>query len=709
MRSAWFIGVLVLGCQGEPLAPTDVAIVEDTDPDTLASFEVTGQVTDKAGTAIEGAFVQVGGRPETQVLSDAEGRFALWFTEPELGEPAIVASKFGYRAKGFEFFKPNTPITLELSPLEGDDNIEYEFQDPGDGFNDLEENCSHCHTSFVQQMLGSKHAEAASNPLLHDLYAGVASGASDAATCADFGGTWAVGIEPGQPGVAREKCYLGDGVLPALNANCGGPGQPTCDAPDASSANHPTAFGACADCHAPGIDGVAGGRNLHEAAGVSYDIGVHCDVCHKVKDVDLSQPPGVGQRLQLGRPNEPGKNMFIWEPVYYGPLPDVGNVAMGAVPQDKFNQSMFCAGCHEQNQPALIPGQALDSKWTDGLPVHSTYSEWENGPYNRDGTQCQFCHMPANTENINSIDIATPETESITFGFQREPEDNRKHTFRGPLMGSPRLIDRSTYVSIIATRDGDNLEASVSVANIGCGHALPTGEPMRSLMLLVEADGDCGPLEANGGVTISDVGGVLAQTSAMEVTGSDLEWAEGAALASPGDVIRVVRPTGNYLDYPGIGYFAAPERTLAEKGMPIDAPVATAVVSEVSGTTIRLDQPVSITSDMRVYLGEAPILSADGAPSASLAGHSGVAFARVLVNAEGERHVAHYEGVDMASDNRIPPGDRSITTHRFSVPAECSTGEVRATLVYRPKSLQLAAPRGWEAKDFVVSEGRADW
>ena len=28
-----------------------------------------------------------------------------------------------------------------------------------------------------------------------------------------------------------------------------------------------TAFGACADCHAPGIDGVLGGRSLLEAAG----------------------------------------------------------------------------------------------------------------------------------------------------------------------------------------------------------------------------------------------------------------------------------------------------------------------------------------------------------------------------------------------------------------------------------------------------------
>ena len=85
-------------------------------------------------------------------------------------------------------------------------------------------------------------------------------------------------------------------------------------------------------------------------------------------------------------------------------------------------------------------------------------------------------------------------------------------------------------------------------------------------------------------------------------------------------------------------------------------------------------------------------------------GAAGQSFARVLVDAAGERLVPHYKAVDMASDNRLAPQIEQVTAHTFALPPACDAAQVSATLVYRPVPLHLAALRGWEAKDWVIAE-----
>lgn len=55
---------------------------------------------------------------------------------------------------------------------------------------------------------------------------------------------------------------------------------------------------------------------------------------------------------------------------------------MGGVERTLFHDGRLCGGCHQLDQPALVPGSALDTKrWPDGkLPIHSTYDEWKSGP-----------------------------------------------------------------------------------------------------------------------------------------------------------------------------------------------------------------------------------------------------------------------------------------------------------------------------------------
>ena len=688
----------------------------DHSPSTQpVAFEITGVVVDTSEQPVGEAMVLQGGRPETTVLTQEDGTFTMMFEPPSQGMSSIVAAKAGYRASGNDNVTQDQPIKIKIQRIEGPDNEEYIYQDPGDGIDDMKEDCTHCHKSFVSQFLSSKHASATKGPLLQDLYAGVSRAYTNQADCLSAGGQWREGKEPGTNGSALMKCYLGGGVLPDLNETCGGPEQLSCDSLHLSTQAQPTNFGSCADCHAPGINGKAGGRNLHDATGLAFEKGVHCDTCHKVRDVDLSLPPGVGNRLVMGRPSEQGRTFFDWDPVFYGPLPDVPTPIMGGSYQPKFNQSLFCAGCHEQNQQALLPNQQLDeTRWPDGLPIHTTYSEWKDGPYNTEKTPCQHCHMPSTYGRINAVEGATLDNQSSTHGFVRDPDDIRQHTFLGPLMGDPRLIDDALYVSVKTNLESDQLHATISITNIGCGHAVPTGEPMRALILVVEVAGEgCAESQASGGMTIPDTGGALAQGvvgSSVHIDNEILTWPQAAVTAQMGDVVRVVRPTGEYDDYLGVGPFSNPQWSAEQKGIEIYSPVGEARIISRQGNELTLESPLPAQPGDLVYLGQ-PFGESitDGADSLYIAGMAGSSFSKVLLDQENNRHVPHYKAIDVASDNRIGPGISARTEHSFTLPAECTGGSVRAKLLYRPTPLRMAKLRGWEAKDYIIAEGMADF
>ena len=250
-------------------------------------FTVTGVVTDGKSPLAGATVMQGGGKP--LLVTGPDGAFTIELTSAIPAIPAVVAAKIGYRSAGAEFLElPEGPITLELRFASTPDNIGYTYGEPGNGqkTHDVSTKfCGHCHTTYAAQFQTSAHAGATRDPLVQDLYAGVASALTTQADCLAAGGSFRAGILPGSPQMTASKCYVGEGVLPDLNPGCGGPGQLTCD--DPALASKPTSFGRCADCHAPGIDGKAGGRSLHEATGIAFENGNHCDVCHHVRDVDL--------------------------------------------------------------------------------------------------------------------------------------------------------------------------------------------------------------------------------------------------------------------------------------------------------------------------------------------------------------------------------------------------------------------------------------
>jgi hypothetical protein len=680
-----------------------------------ASFTVSGTVVDQDGAPVEGAFVLQGGRShEAPLTTPADGSFTLDISYDGLGTPAVVATKQGYRTRGFEFFSlPSGPVQLVVHAVEPPDNVGYLYGAPGQGDDQSTAFCGHCHNLFTKQFQTSAHSRAAEDPLVQDLYAGVSRAHSDAGSCTTAGGVWRAGLQPGSASTSVDKCYLGSGVLPDLNG-CGGPAALACDDPALPSAQQPTSFGACADCHAPGMDGPAGGRNLHDAVGVGFEDGVHCDLCHKVAEVDMSKAAGVAGRLRIQRPGEtidglPGSDL---RQVMFGPLLDVANQFMGGSYQPQFSEATFCGGCHQYEQGALIGGDVIDTaRWPNGLPVHSTYAEWQASSYNGPDTQCQLCHMPEETTLASSADVATAENSSIVFGFLRPASQIRSHAFRGPLDGTPRLIDGAVALGVQLTKGVGSVTADVSIGNIGAGHALPTGEPLRSLILLVTVQGTgCSqPPRATGGMTVNDVGGARAigvVGTDVTVNGTLVDWVAGAAVASVGQHLRVVRPSGSYDDYAAVGLFDT--LSAADKGLEIHLPVADPSIMALGAGQLTLDVAPTVSAGDVVYLVDALAVPSDGDASRAFAGAPGYSFARVMVDAGGARMVPHHRAIDIVSDNRIPPGAAAATQHVFDTPAGCSAMDVTATLLYRPVPLLLGEQRGWGPVDHVIASSQAN-
>lgn len=581
-------------------------------------------------------------------------------------------------------------LLLELFRFDPDDNASYVFGDPGEpDRRDTTAQCGHCHFTINDDWYASPHRTSASNPAVQDLYAGAAAAFADEAACEAEGGVWATGIGPGTA-AAAERCYLGDGVLPALNPSCDGA---PCD-------TEATAYGACADCHAPGIDGALGGRDLLDATGFSYDYGVHCEVCHHVESVDPDGEAGVAGRLRLVRPSEPSTTPGLGEylPLTFGPWPDVPNIRMGAVERELFHDGTLCMGCHQLDQEVLVPGQAADPlRWPDGrIPVHSTWREWEAGPF-ADEVGCPACHMPPIAELATGEDHGATDIDyGAAAGWPRPAGSIRHHSWVGPRAADGGLSELAAAVFVDeAVADGE-LVATVTVRNVGCGHALPTGEPLRSMVLLVEATCDGQALTPTGGDAISDVGGYLARKEA----GEDWSIWPGAA---PGDVIRVTTRPGTFHDYDGYGPFGDGTFDAAAKGLPVEHVAGEATVVDVAADgAVTLDR--ALPAGDVAYLGEGGALPADGDAATARAGAPGFTFARVLVGPDGERMVPHFLAVDVASDNRLLPQGESVTEHRFA--ATCEDPEVHAVLVHRAYPLPLARERGWTVTETMMDEVR---
>jgi hypothetical protein len=640
------------------------------------------------GEPLEGALVMQGGTG-VAVSTDADGRALATVDMTIPGEIVLMAAHELARTKAtYPMFEQAGELVIELATIAPGDNEAYAFNDPGvPGVGGTTLQCGHCHVRLKDDWHGSPHRRAASNPVVHDIYAGAAASFADPGACASAGGQWWVGVIPGT-GEPGSRCYLGAGALPDLNEGCG-----VIDACDAVASE----FGACADCHAPAIDGVLGGRDLLEAVGISYEAGVHCDLCHKVESVDVEAPPGVAGRLQIHRPLEPTMSPGVgpWLPLAFGPYPDVPNPRMGVSARDHFTTAEFCAGCHQLDQAALVPGTSLDPlRWPGAtLPIHSTYEEWRAGPF-FEVAPCPSCHMPADPEAGNGADLDADDIplQGIARGWLRPPGAVRRHQWVGPRTPESGMLQLAAAIFIDKAIVGQTLTATVTVRNVGAGHAIPTGEPLRSLLLFVQARCGAAPQRAIAGDAIPEFGGWLDRKASPE----DWSMWPGAQI---GDVVRVVVDEG-FVDYEGFGPFGDGSFDATQKGLPRLRVVGQATVVDVVGDVVTFDVPLPV-GDL-AYRGRPDVFVGDPLDAEAVAGAPGFAFARLLADADGEPFVPHHRAVDVVSDNRILPQQEWTSTHEFTV--DCADPVVDAMLVHRAYPIELAAERGWANPQQVMVE-----
>ena len=672
------IFLLLAGCPDpDPVDDDDsTEVVQDDDDATpvTGTHDVLVEVR-LDGAPVEGAVLTQGGIDGLH-LTDAAGQVTVPVDFDLDGEIWLIASHRAARqlpASPPDLPQGDAPLLMELVSFDPQDNPDYVFQDPGTPERlGSTAQCAHCHTTINAEWFGSEHRTSASNPLVQDVYAGAAAALGDQADCEAAGGRWMEGLGPGT-GAPAFRCYIGAGTLPDLNADCG-------DVTPCDGVAEET--GACADCHAPGIDGQLGGRDLLEATELAFDEGIHCDVCHKVESLDVGGAPGVAGWLAVHRPSEPGKSLLPQKPILFGPYHDVPNPLMGAVQRDHFREAEFCGGCHQLEQEVLVPGVVLDAeRWPDGrLPIHTTFAEWSASLLSL-SVQCQDCHMPLNTEAWNGADLRNLGIGAgLAGGWIRPPGEVRHHSFGGPRDPESGVLEGAASLTMQTEVANGELVATVSVGNGGAGHAIPTGEPLRALVLHVDASCDGTPLVATGGDAVPDFGGALASKPA----GEDWTLWPGGEV---GQVVRVVSRAG-FHDYSGFGRFADDVFTPEQRGLPIETVVGSATITAMNGDVATFDAPLP-AGDL-----------AHRGDDRARAGSAGFAFARVVIGTDGERMAPHHRAVDVASDNRILPGRSWQSSHVFASP--CAEPEVTATLIHRPYPVGLQLERGWADRDQIM-------
>lgn len=620
----------------------------------------TVTVVDEAGEPLQGAFVLAGGAPQVDwLITDAAGRTEM----PALGDPRndpyVTVAKRGFWSGGGRRPDDGSGMDVTLRQLPDPAETTYVFARAGD-VDDMAgtDRCMHCHTTLGEQWNRSAHKRALSNPVTLALYEeAVAAGAAAAQACGD--------------------CH---GVV--LAAPAGRPdGGFDLSAPPASP----------------------------EAEALRAE-GVTCDVCHKIADVTPDPArPGLQGSLSLLLPSIPSASPISeYEPLQFGPHGDILNPFMGGAYQPQFREAVLCAGCHSLHQPIPEDAFAADvlaerrQRWPDGLPILQTWQEWRAGPMSA-GPTCQGCHMPTLDEETGAGDIsANGWSGDTSVGMFRPLGEVRRHDWPAVAELGPNAVSLS--VELAQGLAADELIATIRLTNAGAGHALPTGEPLRQIAVLLTA-----ALPPLGGHAIPAHGGAsrtatLGEDAAYDAADRSVTLT-GTAPPPETAVVRLVRPTGAFDDYegPGVGWFSAPETTPQGKGLPLAEVVGESVVQAVDAAAGRLVLATPLPDPERgdvVYLLTDPALQWAGAP--------GWLGSKLLVDATGAGPAHHGQVADIRSDNRLAPGASATFTVRYPLPADAPL-VVTARAIHRKRPADLALPRGWPTGDTELARTSAAW
>jgi len=207
----------------------------------------------------------------------------------------------------------------------------------------------------------------------------------------------------------------------------------------------------CNGCHAPFSFAAGDVPPPRPGEGSMANEGVSCDVCHTISGYDEDNLYNFSYSL------EPGRTKF-------GPRGGEKSPAHQLQRADHMKSAQLCATCHNEQSP-----------W--GVWVKSTYNEWLEGPYAKEGVPCMECHMPD-----------APGTRARTDG--KKYPDVRQHLFHGGHVPGKTngAIEVLIQPDIEFVEMGDMVVFNVQLFNQKAGHKIPTGSVEdRLLHLHVEA------------------------------------------------------------------------------------------------------------------------------------------------------------------------------------------------------------------------------
>ena len=447
---------------------------------------VSGVVSDSSGAPLGGAVVRVKASPISTV-TDADGRFTL--TDfPPARRVRVTAWKDGHYIRGADAWPWDATAELVLPPYIQPDETDYAWQPPAvsgrssignwvaqrgldlaaavsvNGLfrplsDRLELGCRDCHPSTYEAWSESAHALGAGNVRFMTMYNGT-NVHGDRSPPTRFVSSRDYGRVPIPP--EADQPYFGPGFK--------------LDFPDMA--------GNCATCHLPTLETEGSPyADPNDASGV-HTQGTHCDFCHKTAAVVLDPQTGAPfpnrsgiLGVELMRSTEPG--------LFFGPYDDVdfGRDTYAPLMTD----SAVCASCHSA------------SFW--GIPIYQSFDEWQASPYATEETTCQDCHM--------APDGVTTNIAPGRGGVERDPLTISTHTFPGA--SDEVLLQNAAELDVVVSREDGRLLVEVAVTNVGAGHYLPTGSPLRQMLMTVTAtDGSGRELTLDEGAVLPLWAGDLA-------------------------------------------------------------------------------------------------------------------------------------------------------------------------------------------------------
>ncbi len=472
VSALWVAGVIE-GYTASTLSPPDVTPA----PKPMLPPDVVAGIVRDAEGPVAGATVRVQ-LTENKTITAADGSFTL--SHLAAGVPvSITAWAEGYYIGGTSATPGLEPVIITLKPYYTTDNLDYEWF----SFQGVEgsASCAPCHTAYPEWRADA-HSQSAVNPRFLTMYEGTDVHGNQSPLTRYTDGV-PQPPDPTQP-------YYGPGYridYPDRAGNCA-----ACHTPLASSLDPGNTCG-WSGCHtewtAWASEEVPDGVYPTDLTGNAAD-GVGCDFCHKIGDVILNPDtglpwparPGISS-MRLYRPDE-GQQLF------FGTFDDVTRRVTYLPLQE---ESAFCAPCHY----GVFGGVAGQYDVAGGVVIYNSYGEWLESPYSdpETGQTCQDCHMPT----VDYDYFVYP----AMGGLHRDPDRIHNHYMAGA--SDEELLQNSVTMTTTARLKEQEVLVEVSITNDKTGHHVPTGVPLRHLILAVRAtDADGNRLPLHDGPVLPD-------------------------------------------------------------------------------------------------------------------------------------------------------------------------------------------------------------